>query len=71
MKKFDPKMLSLIENSLYWYSVYCKKEKLIPRVIVRIRDLVESINLFVIMEKWHQVTDAPDLRRIIVFKRGT
>lgn len=52
------------------YSYTCNIEKYIPKIIVTIR-LVEVIfQLPEHIDACDQVTDTPDVRRIIVFKRG-
>lgn len=62
---------SEIENSACIYSIICKIVKYAPRIQVIAKDEFEFFMFFFINSLWDQVTDTPDLTRMIVFNNGT
>jgi len=53
------------------YSMACNKVKYVPKMQVIINDKLESFIFFLINSLWVQVTDTPDLTKMIVFNKGT
>jgi len=70
-KKVLPYAESEMENSACIYSIAWSNVKYAPKRQVIIRDRLEFFMFFLIISLWVQVTDTPDLTKIIVFNKGT
>lgn len=70
MKKVEPKILSLIENCASIYSQDWRNVKVIPKIIVIIKELKASLKLLLIILWCDHEIEIPEEIRIVVFKRG-
>jgi len=70
IKKVDPKILSLKLNGASIYSNPWSKEKYRPNKIVMYSEIFLFLKFLLIIDKWLQVIEIPELKRIMVFKRG-
>jgi len=70
IKNVEPKEESDIQNGASIYSNPCKKEKITPRQIVKIKAILDLLKLFFSISWCDHVTVTPEDKSKIVFIRG-